>query len=146
MKTKFWILFLGLYGFVVNSNAQVGKAMPHQMQHGFVLAADDRFASHLVASGHHSRQTEITGQLLIYDRTELATYQKRKAASAGSSYFLFQAQSLDLPSLKDGQVLLGHIVEAKIGTYDPKNIIVKKAALKVGHVLLNIENPFFGNQ
>ena len=131
-------------GIVSQSHAQhAGHTMPHEMQHGFVLATDDKFASHLVATGHHSRQAEITGQLTIDDQQEMATYQERKTLSAGGSYFLFQAQSLDLPSLKDGQVLMGHIVESKIGDYEPKNIIVQKASYKIEKVLLNIPNPFF---
>lgn len=137
-------LLIALMGIVSQSHAQhAGHRMPHEMQHGFVLASDDNFASHLVANGHHSRQAEITGQLTVDDQQELATYQERKAISAGGSYFLFQAQNLDLPSLKDGQVLTGHIVESKIGDYDPKNIIVKKATYTIQKVLLNIPNPFF---
>lgn len=137
-------LLIALMGIVSQSYAQhAGHTMPHEMQHGFVLASGDNFASHLVANGHHSRQAEITGQLTIDDQQELAAYQERKAISAGGSYFLFQAQSLDLPSLKDGQVLTGHIVESKIGDYDPKNIIVKKATYTIRKVLLNIPNPFF---
>ncbi len=73
-------------------------------------------------------------------------YKERKLMSAGASYFLFQAQGLDLPSLKTGQVLTGHIVESIVGNYEPKNIIVKKASYKVEKVLLNIENPFFREQ
>ncbi|MBK7962467.1 MAG: hypothetical protein IPK04_15530 [Bdellovibrionales bacterium] len=60
------------------------------MQHGFVLATDDKFASHLVATGHHSRQAEITGKLAIDDQQEMATYQGLKAISAGGSYFCFK--------------------------------------------------------
>lgn len=118
-------------------------SMPHEMQHGFVLAADDKFASHLVATGHHSRQVEINGQLLIDDEKEMKLYEERKLQSAGGSYFLFQAQSLDLPTLSAGHVLTGHIVESKLGEYDAKNRIVKSASFKVDRVLLNIPNPFF---
>jgi len=129
---------------VSQSRAQhADHAMSHEMQHGFVLAVDDNFASHLVANGHHSRQAEIMGRLTIDDPQEMKIYQERKKVSAGSSYFLFQAQSLDLPSLKDGQVMTGHIVESKIGDYEPKNIIVKKATYKIEKILLNIPNPFF---
>lgn len=78
-----------------------------------------------LANGHHSRQVEITGVLSIEDQNELVYFRQRKSLSAGSSYFLFQAQSLDLPSVKEGQVLTGHIVESKMGSYEPKNIIVK---------------------
>jgi len=137
-------LLIGFLGIVSQSYAQhAGHSMPHEMQHGFVLAADDKFASHLVATGHHSRQAEITGQLLIDDQQEMEFYQERKLQSSGSSYFLFQAQNLDLPTLSDGQVLTGHIVESKIGDYEPKNKIVRSATFKVERVLLNIPNPFF---
>ncbi len=137
-------LLIGFLGIVSQSHAQhAGHSMPHEKQHGFVLAADDKFASHLVATGHHSRQVEITGQLLIDDQQEMEFYQERKLQSSGSSYFLFQAQNLDLPTLSDGQVLTGHIVESKIGDYEPKNKIVRSATFKVEKVLLNIPNPFF---
>lgn len=122
-------------------------AMPHQMQHGFVLSADDQFGSHLVANGHHSRQVEVSGELSIEDATEQAVYAERKSLNANQqSYFLFQAQSLDLPSLADGQVLTGHIVESAAGKYEPKNIIVQKAKFKIHRVILNIENPFFKDE
>ncbi len=144
MKKLTVITIIALMGIGSQSHAQhAGHTMPHEMQHGFVLAADDNFASHLVANGHHSRQAEITGRLSIDDQQEMAIYQERKKLSAGGSYFLFQAQSLDLPSLKEGQVLTGHIVESKVGGYEPKNIIVKKATYKIKKVLLNIQNPFF---
>ena len=122
-------------------------AQAHEMQHGFVLSVDDTFASHLVATGHHSRQAEITGELIIADPSEQQIYAQRKSLNAaGGSYFLLQAQTLNLPTLKDGQTLEGHIVESGTGKYEPKNIIVRKAAFKVDKVLLNIENPFFGDQ
>lgn len=141
---KIIALLIGINGIAVQSFAQhAGFSMPHEMQHGFVLAADDKFASHLVATGHHSRQVEITGQLLIDDQQEMEIYQERKLQSAGSSYFLFQAQSLDLPTLSAGQVLTGHIVESKIGDYEPKNKIVRSATFQVQKVLLSIPNPFF---
>lgn len=138
------VILISLLSMISQSHAQhAGHSMSHEMQHGFVLATDDQFASHLVASGHHSRQAEITGLLSIENQHELAIYRERKTLSVGGSYFLFQAQSLDLPSLKDGQVLTGHIVESKIGDYEPKNIIVKKATYTIEKVLLNIPNPFF---
>jgi hypothetical protein len=141
---KIIALLIGLNALAVQSFAQhAGHSMPHEMQHGFILAADDKFASHLVANGHHSRQVEITGQLLIDDLQEMEIYQDRKLQSAGSTYFLFQAQDLDLPSLSDGQVLVGHIVESKMGDYEPKNKIVRSATFQVHKVLLNIPNPFF---
>ncbi|MEZ4742669.1 MAG: hypothetical protein R3B45_09510 [Bdellovibrionota bacterium] len=37
--------------------------------------------------------------------------------SYGQSYFLFQAQNLDLPSLEAEAFLTGHIVEFEIGSY-----------------------------
>lgn len=123
------------------------KAFAHEMQHGFILSENDTFASHLVATGHHSRQVELVGRLAIRDANELTTYQTRKKMStADKTYFLFQAQQLDLPNLRAGRILFGHIVESKIGGYEPGNIIVKTAAFQVQRVLLNIENPFFGNE
>ncbi len=119
----------------------------HQMQHGFVLSADDQFGSHLVATGHHSRQAEIKIQLVIEDKSEGEVYTKQKSLNInGDTYFLFQAQNVDLPILMSGQILTGHIVESKVGKYESQNIIVKKAILKVERVILNIENPFFGDQ
>ena len=138
-------LFIALSGLGFQARAQnAGHTMPHEMQHGFILAADDKFASHLVATGHHSRQVEITGQLSIDDPLELANYQERRSHNAsGDSYFLFQAQGLDLPSVKVGQVLSGHIVESKMGGYEPKNVVVKKATFRIDKMILNIPNPFF---
>ncbi len=98
-----------------------------------------------MATGHHSRQTEITGELFIEDQKEREIYEDRRAINPGQSYFLFQAQSLDLPSLKEGEILKGHIIESNRGDYEPKNIIVKKATYRVDRILLNIENPFFKN-
>lgn len=137
-------LFIGVTGVTIPSLGQHGGSQGHhEMQHGFILGADDNFASHLVAKGHHSRQTEITGQLIIDDQQEMKTYQVRKQVSAGSTYFLFQAQSLDLPTLSAGQTLVGHIVESKMGDYNPANRIVRSARFQVRQVLLNIPNPFF---
>jgi hypothetical protein len=114
------------------------------MQHGFILTNEDHFGSHLVATGHHSRQADITGELTIENSEEKQIYQQRKALNTDQGvYFLFQAQDLDLPSLKNGQILTGHIIESHVGQYEPKNIIVKKASFKIEKVLLNIENPFF---
>lgn len=61
-------------------------------------------------------------------------------------YFLFQAQNLNLPTLESGQILTGHIVEAQVGKYEPKNVIVRQAKFKIEKILLNIENPFFGEE
>ncbi len=144
ISRKLLAVIMGISGIVAQTSAQTrGHSMPHQMQHGFVLAADDKFASHLVAPGHHSWQVEITGQLSIQDQQEFKIYQLRKSQSAGSSYFLFQAQHLDLTSLSAGQLLTGHIVESKLGGYEPKNKIVSSATFKVQKVLLKIPNPFF---
>jgi len=141
---KIIALLIGLNGITNQSFAQTGSThVHHEMQHGFILSVDDKFASHLVATGHHSRQAEITGQLLVDEQREMEFYQERKLQSAGRSYFLFQAQNLDLPTLSDGQVLTGHIVESKIGDYEPKNKIVRSATFKVEKVLLNTPNPFF---
>lgn len=124
-----------------------GNIPMHQMQHGFILSNKDSLGSHLVASGHHSRQVEIEVLLEIDDAAEKHIYQERKDANKeNQSYFLFQAQQLDLPSLKEGQILNGPIVESKMGSYEPKNIIVKNARLTIKKVLLNIENPFFKDE
>lgn len=141
---KIIILLIALLGSVTELQAQhADHSMPHEMQHGFVLAINDNFASHLVANGHHSRQVEITGKLFINDHQELKIYKERKKLSDGQTYFLFQAQNLDLPSIKNGQLLSGHIVESKMGEYESKNIIVKNATYKIDNILLNIVNPFF---
>lgn len=116
----------------------------HEMQHGFVLSADDRYGSHLVATGHHSRQAEISGDLQIEAREEKEKYETRKSLNEnGTVYFLFQAQHLNLPTLQPGQLLEGHIVESPVGKYTPENVIVKKASFRVNRVILNIPNPFF---
>lgn len=117
----------------------------HPMQHGFILTDEDTRASHLVAVGPHSRQAEITGTLTIDDRKEKSNYEQRKANHQTDSYYVFQAQNIDLPALAEGQVLNGHIIESKKGDYNPDNIIVREAAYKVIKIHLNIENPFFKN-
>lgn len=120
------------------------NALVHEMQHGFILSADDTFGSHLVAQGHHSRQAEIKGQLVIQNLNDRALYQQRKMASTiNQTYFVFQAQQLDLPNVTEGMTLEGHIIESKIGGYEPRNIVVKIATYEVKKVLLNIINPFF---
>jgi len=142
MKTI--MILISLLGLLSQGYANTGRHSTHEMQHGFILAIDDKFASHLVATKHHSWQTEVTGHLSIKDEAETKIYKERKDLNTlGSSYFLFQAQALDLPSLKEGQVLKGHIVESKIGNYEPKNVIVKDATFKIEKILLNIANPFF---
>src|SRR5215217_2716235 len=97
---KLFLILLVLSGSVNIAGASwASHAMPHEMQHGFVLSADDQFGSHLVATGHHSRQAEIRGRLAIADPAEAAKYTHRKLLNGnGTAYFLFQAQSLDLPS------------------------------------------------
>lgn len=138
-KLTILITFIGII-----THAYAQNSMNHEMQHGFVLSTDDKFASHLVATGHHSRQAEIISHLVIEDSEEESFYMNRKSINTnGGVYFLFQAQNLNLPSLKAGQILSGHIIESKTGEYEHKNIIVKKATLVVDKVLLNIENPFF---
>ncbi|RYZ80281.1 MAG: hypothetical protein EOP04_26180, partial [Proteobacteria bacterium] len=53
------ILTISIHFASIFSEAQASEhSMPHEMQHGFVLAEDSKFASHLVATGHHSRQVE----------------------------------------------------------------------------------------
>jgi hypothetical protein len=137
-------LFLGLVSSCSLVRAEAHEH--HPMQHGFVLGSDDSFASHLVATGHHSRQVEVLGKLKIEDSEELALYLERKSVNKDKAYFLLQAQNLDLPSLKADQVLSGHIVESRIGSYEPKKIIVRNASFTVERVLLNLPNPFFGER
>jgi hypothetical protein len=120
------------------------NAFAMQMQHGFILSNNDSLGSHLVANGHHSRQVEIIGKLTIQDSNELSYYRSRKSKNTNNqSYFLFQSQQLDLPNLKVGMVLTGHIVESRTGNYEPQNKIVKSATFHVQKVLLNLPNPFF---
>jgi hypothetical protein len=141
---KLSLLLTALLGVAHQSSADdKTAASSHTLQHGFVLSADDDFASHLVAPGHHSHQAEISGQLEIEDQREFEIYRELKARSAGTTYFLLQAQNLDLLSLKDGQELKGHIIESKIGDYEPANKVVHLARFKINKVLLNIPNPFF---
>ncbi len=127
------------------SGAAHGNTMPHKMQHGFILSQQDRFATHLVATGHHSWQANVSGKLDIANAEERTLYiEKRSENEKGSKYFfLLQAQDLDLPTLSKGQVLHGHIIMSKIGSYEPKNKIVSEATFTVDEVLLNLVNPFF---
>jgi hypothetical protein len=125
-----------------------------EMQHGFILKGKNgEFASHLVATGHHSRQVDVEGMLEIPDDKERALYELRKKENyPARSYFLFQAQNMDLANIPEGIVSAkyysynGHIVECPIGDYTPKNVIVKQAFYSFTNVLLNIVNPFFGDQ
>lgn len=142
MKTAKFILNLMiiLLGPQMNAFAQ-------EMQHGFILSNNDTLGSHLVANGHHSRQVEILGRLNIPNPIEQAFYLKRKVNSVTrQTYFLFQAQQLDLPNLTSGRVLTGHIIESRMGSYEPKNIIVKSATFRVQTVMINIPNPFFSSE
>lgn len=142
---KMITIVLGVMVMSASAYAQ-SAGSPHKMQHGFVLSNEDSLASHLVASGHHSRQAEIIGQLVIDDPEERMAYHARKAMNGGrNSYFLFQAQDLNLPSVRAGQTLSGHIVESALGRYEPKNVIVKRATFRIDRVMLNLENPFFVN-
>ena len=122
------------------------KASPHhEMQHGFILSDSDQFASHLVANGHHSRQVDISGELTIKSNEERIFYLNQKTGNLPErkTYFLFQAQNIDLPSVQVGQVLSGHIIESKVGDYEPKNIIVREATFVINAIHINIANPFF---
>lgn len=115
-----------------------------KMQHGFILSHDDAFATHLVASGPHSRQVDLSGQLVIEDIKEKEVYIEKKIFnSKGKNYFLLQAQNVDLKNIKQGQVLQGHIIESEVGTYGPRNIIVQKAKFLISKIFINIDNPFF---
>lgn len=138
MQKLFFILFILISHSIFASDIPM-----HKMQHGFILSEDDSFASHLVAKGHHSQQTNITGHLVIDSKNEYQVYLERKNQSRGKTYFLFQAQSLNLPGLKGGQILEGHIIESNVGEYDSSNKVVSKASFFVDRVLLNLVNPFF---
>jgi hypothetical protein len=125
----------------------LSTSFAHEMQHGFILSDDDKFFSHLVANGHHSHQLSFDGELTIPNEEEASNYKnlKEQNAQTKNSYFLFQAQKLNLPETHDGQILEGHIVQSTVGDYEPKNVIVKKALIKVHKVHINLINPFFGN-
>ncbi len=145
MKTMSLVLVLIVNIFIAKD--VIGNEhtrMPHEMQHGFIISDDDDFFSHLVAPKHHSHQLSLTGTLKI-DESEVEFYNERKMINAESkgSYFLFQAQKLDLPSTHDGQILSGHIIESPKGDYTPKNIIIKNAKIRVEKVHINMVNPFF---
>lgn len=139
------VITLAMIESFLSKSAEAVDHTGHEMQHGFVLSADDRHASHLVANGRHSRQVSIIGALKVLDSQEAIAYEERKQHNDSSkeSYFLFQAQNLDLPSLKGGDILSGHIVESRLGHYDAKNIIVRSAKFYVQQVPVNILNPFF---
>jgi hypothetical protein len=140
-------LIFTLLVFIPNTFANTLKKdapqQPHLMQHGFILSADDQYGSHLVANGHHSWQSEIRGKLLIENELEYKLYERQKKSSQGQSYFLFQAQNLNLASMRIGDILHGHIIESKIGDYEPKNVIVKLVQFRIEEIIINIPNPFF---
>lgn len=124
----------------------LSTSFAHEMQHGFILSDDNKFFSHLVANGHHSHQLSFSGELSIPDEEEAKNYEKLKELNSQTknSYFLFQAQKLNLPATHEGQILEGHIVQSTVGDYEPKNIIVNKARIIVQKVHINVVNPFFG--
>lgn len=142
-KVKMKNLKLLIYFMVVIMSQQI-DVYAHEMQHGFILSNNDSLGSHLVANGHHSHQVEVVGQLAISNLNDQAFYRQRKANSTtNQTYFLFQAQQLELPRISAGMTLTGHIIESKIGNYEPKNVIVKAATYRIQRILLNIPNPFF---
>ncbi len=127
---------------MIQTYSTVGVA--HEMQHGFILAPDDSFASHLVADGMHSRQTEVLGSLTIGDESENETYQQKKQLNTDGRYYYYMlAQKVDLENVKVGQVLTGPIVENEVGKFEPKRVLIKLGQFKVERILLNVENPFF---
>lgn len=116
----------------------------HEMQHGFIISNNEEYFSHLVATGHHSHQLSFVGKLSIPSASELKTYLERKRQnSPRKSYFLFQAQHLNLPATTNGQILKGHIIESGLGDYTPGNVIVKEAEIMVERITINVPNPFF---
>ena len=120
------------------------RVYAHEMQHGFILATDDKFASHLVADGMHSRQTEVIGTLTITDQAENDLYQQKKSLNSdGKFYYFMLAQQVDLENVKEGQILSGPIVENEVGKFEPKKVLIKQAQFRIDKVLLNVENPFF---
>ena len=142
--TKFFLITSVLVAqFCFNANAQNGHHS-HAMEHGFIISDDELYFSHLVATGHHSHQLSFSGKLQFQDSREREIYfEQKKKNKPKKSYFLFQAQRLDLPATREGQVLRGHIVESAIGDYQPKNVIVKDAEITVERVHINTINPFF---
>jgi hypothetical protein len=133
-------LFLILMSTIITTTA-----FTHEMQHGFIISEDDAYFSHLVATKHHSHQLSFSGELTIQDSVEEKLFKERKRLNLidKKSYFLFQAQKLNLPLTSDGQILVGHIIESPIGDYTPQNIIVGEAKIKVDKVRINVINPFF---
>jgi hypothetical protein len=141
-------MVISISQFDYNANAQDGHhshpSMGHEMQHGFIISDDETFFSHLVATGHHSHQLTLSGKLSIKDLREKTFYDEHKKKNKPyKSYFLFQAQKLDLPATTHGQILRGHIIESPVGDYTPNNVIVKNAEIIIDRVYINIPNPFF---
>ncbi|HEY8278918.1 MAG TPA: hypothetical protein VIH99_04800 [Bdellovibrionota bacterium] len=118
---------------------------PHPMRHGFILHRDGKAASHLVADGHHSRQTEVQGRLLFDSTNDELNYlvQRQRDDKNKESYFVMLAQGVDLPAVKAGDILEGPIAEMHLGAFEPKNELIKHAKFEVQEVILNVENPFF---
>lgn len=140
LSTIFATIFLSM-SVLANSDSH----SKHEMQHGFILSEDDRYASHLVATGHHSWQATTRGTLVIPNPDEHLLYleQKRINGLEPKKYFLFQAQHLDLSSIKVGQILEGHIIESDLGQYQPLKVIVKRAQFQIEEIPINIPNQFF---
>lgn len=88
---------------------------------------------------------DVSGELIIPKEAEREIYLKQKELNVPmkKTFFLFQAQKLNLPETKSGQVLKGHIIESAIGDYDPKNVIVREAQIIIKKVHINLINPFF---
>lgn len=136
MLKRYALIFTFLFSSLVHA---------HEMQHGFIISDDDQFFSHLVAQGHHSHQLDVSGELVIPQEVEREIYLKQKELNIPmkKTFFLFQAQKLNLPETKEGQMLKGHIIESAVGDYDPKNVIVREAQIIIKKVHINLINPFF---
>lgn len=132
MQKLLIILCALLWSFQVQAN--------HKIQHGFVLSEDGNYATHLVATGHHSWQMTLAEELSVppSQKHRLAT----KLAAKGQ-YLLLQAQDLDLNNVEAGTVLTGHIVQADYGDYLPQNKQFPVATFTVTKVIVNLPNPFF---
>ena len=139
MKTsKLTAILMGLIGVLVNSNVSLSETMDH----GFIFGKEDFFISHLVARGHHSHQVSVTGRLIIESDEELYKFHYERSFSE-NSYFVFQAESIELTSLRRDQILRGYIFQSQIGKYEPNNVIVTNATFEIENVDLSVVNPFF---
>ncbi len=58
------------------SRSVLVKALDFVLAITISFSEDDKFASHLVANGHHSRQVEIAGVLSIEDQNELVYFRQ----------------------------------------------------------------------